>query len=129
MNKKSMIIIGLVVVLALVSWWFNRAEASRYHNNVTNITNNTYVDKSSEAMGACALGTAQAQIHPTIDSKHHQWGIGAGFCEGDTEEKALALGYARQVSKGPKHYSLINFSLGRSSDEVTSIGAGFNWHY
>lgn len=101
--------------------------ASGYHS--TTINNSTFVDKSSQAMGVCALGKAGAQFHPSIFSNHHQYGIGVGLCDGDTSESAVDLGYAHVIERTNKHVIMLGGSIGRSTDNVTAIGFGFNSHF
>lgn len=128
-NGKAIAVIALIIIIALVMSWFNKADAGGYHH-VNNYTTNNYTSNySSKAMGACALGTAQAQINPDVHSNDHQWGIGVGHCEGGSEENALAVGYASRVDTGANHKSMFNLSIGRSSDEVTAFGAGINFHF
>ncbi len=112
---------GVVLVLLLFT---QQALAGGY----TTI-NNTYVDKSSQAMGACALGQAASQFHPSIFSKHHQYGIGVGHCDGDSSENAVGFGYARVLERTNKHAYMLGGSIGRSTDNVTALGFGFNSHF
>ena len=132
MSKNQIAIATILVLVLLAIIYYTTADARGYHstivNNVNNV-NNTYIDQSTEAMGACALGTAQAQIHPSIFSKHHQWGIGAGQCHGDTDELAVAAGYHHVLKRNGGHVQLIGGTIGRSTDEVTAIGFGYNNHF
>ncbi len=110
----------IVLVLLLFT---QQALAGGWHSTTVN---NTYIDKSSEAMGACALGQAAAQFHPSIFSNHHQYGIGVGHCE---SENAIDFGYAHVIERTNEHGIMLSGSIGRSTDNVTALGFGFNSHF
>ena len=128
MKTNLLVTLAIVTALILAGLYFGSVQARGYHPP-TIIENNTYVDKSSEAMGACALGQAASQFHPSIFSKHHQYGVGAGVCDGDTSEQAVNLGYARVINKRKTHVDMFSINLGRSTDNVTALGIGWNSHF
>jgi hypothetical protein len=133
-NKvKFLIAVAVVICLIVISWYFNKAEAGGYNITKNYVTNNyvenNYYNDSDEALSACALGVAAAQIQPSIFSKHHQWGIGAGNCSDHGSENAVAVGYHYVLRRSGKHAQLIGGTFARSTEEVNAIGIGYNNHF